>query len=54
MHWLETYPLLKDKAIKEFCHDLHNILDWGIGPQRIAKLEEMVSDIARREAAGMS
>ncbi|KAL8935161.1 MAG: hypothetical protein Q9216_005560 [Gyalolechia sp. 2 TL-2023] len=52
MTWLESYALRKDQDIKEFCRDLHNILDWGIDPQRISKLEQMVADIAKREAAG--
>ncbi|KAL8955325.1 MAG: hypothetical protein Q9193_006782 [Seirophora villosa] len=41
------------KDVKEFCRDLHNILDWGIDPKRIVKLEQMVSDIEKKEAAGM-
>ncbi|KAL8678591.1 MAG: hypothetical protein Q9186_005053 [Xanthomendoza sp. 1 TL-2023] len=53
MTWLDSYALLKDRDIKEFCRDLHNILDWGIDPSRIAKLEQMVFDIGKREAAGI-
>ncbi|KAI4264889.1 MAG: hypothetical protein L6R42_000003 [Xanthoria sp. 1 TBL-2021] len=53
MTWLDSYALLKDRDLKEFCRDLHNILDWGIDPNRIAKLEQMVSDTGKREAAGM-
>ncbi|KAL8707805.1 MAG: hypothetical protein Q9220_007212 [cf. Caloplaca sp. 1 TL-2023] len=53
MHRLESYALLKDQDIKEFCRDLHNILDWGIDPQRIRDLEKMVGDISKREAAGL-
>ncbi|KAI4178994.1 MAG: hypothetical protein LQ348_005483 [Seirophora lacunosa] len=53
MTWLESYALLKDQDIKEFCRDLHNILDWGIDPKRIVKLEQMLSDIKKMEAAGI-
>ncbi|KAL9001959.1 MAG: hypothetical protein Q9188_005091 [Gyalolechia gomerana] len=52
MTWLHSYALRMDRDIKEFCRDLHNILDWGIDPKRISKLEQMVCDIAIREAAG--
>ncbi|KAL9597216.1 MAG: hypothetical protein Q9219_005303 [cf. Caloplaca sp. 3 TL-2023] len=53
MTWLDSYALLKDRDIKEFCRDMHNILDWGIDPKRIAKLEQMVADIGKREATGL-
>lgn len=49
--WLNTYALLKTDDIKEFRRDLHNILDWGLDPQRVAGLEQMERDIAAREAA---
>ncbi|KAL8829876.1 MAG: hypothetical protein Q9170_005982 [Blastenia crenularia] len=53
MTWLDSYALRKDQDIKEFCRDLHNILDWGIAPERIINLEQMVVDISKREAAGL-
>ncbi|KAL9024975.1 MAG: hypothetical protein Q9196_006118 [Gyalolechia fulgens] len=53
MTWLESYALLKDQDIKEFCRDMHNILDWGIDPGRIARLERMALDIEKGEAAGL-
>lgn len=53
MTWLESYALRKEQDIKEFCRDLHNILDWGIDPTRIEKLEQMVRDIEKKEAAGL-
>ncbi|KAL8900909.1 MAG: hypothetical protein Q9207_005469 [Kuettlingeria erythrocarpa] len=49
--WLNTYALLKTDDIKEFRRDLHNILDWGLDPQRVAGLDQMERDIAAKEAA---
>ena len=54
MTWLDTYALLKDRDIKEICRDMHNILDWGLDPKRMAKLEQIVCDIGKREVAGLS
>lgn len=53
MTWLESYALRKEQDIREFCRDIHNILDWGIAPERIEKLEQMVRDIEKREVAGL-
>lgn len=49
--WLDTYALLKRDEIHRFKCDLHNILDWGLNPRRVADLEQMVKDIAAKEAA---
>ncbi|KAL8920541.1 MAG: hypothetical protein Q9208_006163 [Pyrenodesmia sp. 3 TL-2023] len=49
--WLDTYALLRKDDIRRFRRDLHNILDWGLNPQRVAGLEQMVRDIAAKEAA---
>ncbi|KAI4269340.1 MAG: hypothetical protein LQ337_007341, partial [Flavoplaca oasis] len=51
MHRLESYKLLDVEGIKQFRRDLHNILDWGLDPQRVADLEQMVRDIAAKEKA---
>ncbi|KAL8879023.1 MAG: hypothetical protein Q9198_003285 [Flavoplaca austrocitrina] len=48
--WLDTYGLLKTDDIKRFRRDFHNILDWGLDPQRVAGSEKMERDIAAKEA----
>ncbi|KAI4169968.1 MAG: hypothetical protein LQ346_008915, partial [Caloplaca aetnensis] len=48
---LNQYPLLTPEGIKDFMRDLHNILDWGLSPRRVAGLEQMERDIAAKEAA---
>ncbi|KAL8910879.1 MAG: hypothetical protein Q9171_003878 [Xanthocarpia ochracea] len=50
-HLLDQYSLLKPDDIIRFRRDLHNILDWGLDPQRVAGLEKMERDIAAKEAA---
>ncbi|KAL8992098.1 MAG: hypothetical protein Q9188_007658 [Gyalolechia gomerana] len=51
MHLLESYALQRSDDIKRFRRDLHNLLDWGLDPERVAGLEQMVRDIAVKEAA---
>ncbi|KAL9023282.1 MAG: hypothetical protein Q9196_007297, partial [Gyalolechia fulgens] len=51
MHLLESYALQRPDDIKRFRRDLHNILDWGLDPGRVGGLEQMVRDIAIKEAA---
>ncbi|KAL8765109.1 MAG: hypothetical protein Q9209_007708 [Squamulea sp. 1 TL-2023] len=51
MHFLESYTLRKAEDIQRFRRDLHNILDWGLDSNRVAGLEQMVRDIAAKEAA---
>ncbi|KAL8752039.1 MAG: hypothetical protein Q9184_005867 [Pyrenodesmia sp. 2 TL-2023] len=50
-HLLDQYSLLRSEDIIRFRRDLHNILDWGLDPQRVASLEKMERDIAAKEAA---
>lgn len=50
-HLLDQYSLLRSEGITRFRRDLHNVLDWGLDPQRLAGLEKMERDIAAKEAA---
>ncbi|KAI4117536.1 MAG: hypothetical protein LQ341_007661, partial [Variospora aurantia] len=52
MHFLESYALKRPSDIQRFQRDLHNILDWGLSHQRVVDLEQMVTEIAAKEAAG--
>ena len=51
MHRLESYALHRPDDIKRFRRDFHNVLDWGLDPERVAGLEKMVRDVAAKEAA---
>ncbi|KAL9598714.1 MAG: hypothetical protein Q9219_004327 [cf. Caloplaca sp. 3 TL-2023] len=51
MHLLEAYALHRADDIKRFQRDLHNVMDWGLDPERVAGLEKMVRDMADKEAA---
>ncbi|KAI4166726.1 MAG: hypothetical protein LQ348_007770 [Seirophora lacunosa] len=52
MHFLDSYALKRPSDIQRFQRDLHNILDWGLDHQRVVNLEQMMKEIAEREAAG--
>ncbi|KAI4126818.1 MAG: hypothetical protein LQ338_003552 [Usnochroma carphineum] len=51
MHLLESYALKRPDDIQRFRRDVHNILDWGLDHKRVAGLEQLVKDIAGKEAA---
>ena len=51
IYFLDAYLLKRSDDIRRFRRDLHNILDWGLNPKRVAGLEQMVRDIAAIEAA---
>ena len=41
MNWLEGYRFSKDADMKQFRHDIHNILDWVCGHERKQKIREL-------------
>ena len=46
MNWLEGYRFSKDADIKQFRHDIHNILDWVCGHERKEKIRELELSLA--------
>ncbi|KAL8857183.1 MAG: hypothetical protein Q9178_006238 [Gyalolechia marmorata] len=48
MNWLNSYALDTHEGMKGFRAAIHSILDWGLGPKRILKIDEMLQKVEEK------
>ena len=48
MNWLNSYALDTDDGMKGFRATIHSILDWGLGSERLLKIDEMLQKVEEK------
>ncbi|KAL8919057.1 MAG: hypothetical protein Q9172_005157 [Xanthocarpia lactea] len=48
MNWLNSYALHTDDGMKGFRATIHSILDWGLGSERLLKIDEMLQKVVEK------